>query len=85
MTTIGVTRLVGSLADFLLDLAGILLDIARGFLRVVTGDFADDFLHGALYLVFRAFGTVLVHDGDPLMLCVIRSGIDLGGFGISDA
>jgi len=85
MMAIGVTCFVRRLADFLLDLAGVLFDIACCFLGVIAGHLADDFLHGAFHFVFRAFGTILVHDGILTWLCVIRSGIDLRRYGITDA
>jgi hypothetical protein len=85
MMAVGITCLVRGFADFPLDLAGILFDIASGFFRVIAGDLAGHFLHSAFYFVFHAFGTILVHDGILTWLCVIRSGIDLRGCGITDA
>lgn len=54
-------RPVCGLADVTLSLADILFQLALGFLRAITSEFARTFLHGAFGLTLDAFFTILVH------------------------
>jgi hypothetical protein len=62
MVLIEVALAIVLFADFLLDLAGILFDIACDFLGGIVGDLADAFFDSALYFMLGAFNAILIHN-----------------------
>jgi hypothetical protein len=64
-TLVFLTLGIGCLADFVLELAYVLLDLASGFLCLVASDFADNFLRRALDLVLGTFNAIVIHAKSP--------------------
>ena len=62
MTLVEVTLTIVFLADFLLDLASILFDITRNFLRRIVRHLADAFFDSALHFMLGAFYAILVNN-----------------------
>jgi hypothetical protein len=73
VTPVGVALLVGGLAHFLLQLAGIFFEVPGSLFHVVAGDLPGAFFHRTLDLVLGTLNAILVHAASPVKPAALQT------------